>query len=338
MRFEELRLHAHLVLPAADYRRNRAAWLEARRHGLGASDTAAILGLSPYRTPLQVWLDKTSTLPVEDVSPSEAAEWGTELEAVVARKVATRHPHLGKLEPTPGLLAHVDHPWMFATVDRLLLQRRALPPHVDGILEVKTVSERGYKDRWIDGYPPKDIVVQVQQQLAVTGLATAWVAVLVGGQRMPDPIRIDRDDDLIARITSEGRDWWHRHVVGGEFPEPTFADGPTLLALFPGDVDLDPVVADEDTAGWMRILLAAREAKKASEAAATEALVHVQAAMGDATTLIDEDGEPLATWRPRTTNRVDLDLLRQTHPQIAEACTRPTSTRVFLPVIPKESL
>ena len=36
----------------------RRAWLEARRSGVGASEIAAILGLDPFRGPLDTWLSK----------------------------------------------------------------------------------------------------------------------------------------------------------------------------------------------------------------------------------------------------------------------------------------
>src|SRR5690606_7815110 len=128
----------------------RRPWLEARRRGLGASDTAAILGLNPWATPLQVWQEKVDTSAPADEPVSEAAEWGSILEAPLARQTVARHPELGKLVPSPGLLQHPDHPWMLATIDRGLTPRGG-DGTVTAILECKTTSEQAYKHHWIDG-------------------------------------------------------------------------------------------------------------------------------------------------------------------------------------------
>jgi putative phage-type endonuclease len=194
-------VHGKLLIPAKSYARNRSPWLVTRRTGIGASDMAAILGMNPWRSAVDVWFDKMSTEKVTDSMPSEAAEWGLALEDSVARRVVKRHPELGKLVPSPGLLAHEDHPWMLATVDRLLAKRLVRPLHVDSALEIKTVSPASFEESWHPehpehdrpDWPPWSVQVQVQQQLAVTGLPFAWVAVLVGGQRMPAPYRIERD-------------------------------------------------------------------------------------------------------------------------------------------------
>ncbi len=234
-----------IVLPAEEYRRNRKAWLEARKAGLGASESAAVLGVDPWRTPLDVYLEKVNP-EVRDENVSEAAEWGSAIEAVVARKVGTRHPKLGRMIPTPGLCAHPQHPWMLATPDRLLVDRQS---GREAVLEIKTTDGRN-KPLWDDG-PPERVQVQVQQQLAVLGLEVGYVAVLFGGREMPDPYEIKRDDEVIDQLITLGASFWRDHVLAQIPPEPRIGDDGNLLAMFPGDELLDAYVADDSLAALL---------------------------------------------------------------------------------------
>lgn len=323
-------LGGELVLPARDYARTRLPWLEARRAGLGASETATVLGLNDWSTPYAVWASKVSAVAADD-DASEAAEWGNALEAVVARKVSTRHPDLGKPAPTPGLLRHPDHPWMLATLDRLLVERGKADPAALAVLEVKTVGEWMYRARWIDGVPPAHIQVQVQQQLAVTGLARAFVAVLVGGQMMPDPYPIERDERVIGQLIEYGGAWWSEYVEGGKRPDLTFADRSALAALYPGDLDAEALVADPDTLAAFARFMDARRRESEAKAEKEAALFEVQRRMGDATRLVDDDGRLLATWNPTSTKRTDTTALKKAHPAIVAEFTTEQPGRRFLP-------
>ena len=47
--------------------KDRVEWLEARKDGLGASDAAALLGLSPWKTNVQLWEEKCGLVIPEDI-------------------------------------------------------------------------------------------------------------------------------------------------------------------------------------------------------------------------------------------------------------------------------
>lgn len=324
-------LGGELVLDARNYSRSRIPWLKARKSGLGASETAAVLQVNDYKTPLQVWLDKTSSAAVKDEHVSEAAEWGSALEAVVARMVSRRHPELGKIAPTPGLLRHPSHPWMLATLDRLIVERRKASPRVLGALEVKTTSLANYHARWADGLPPLSIQVQVQQQLAVTGLDYIWVAVLVGGQQMPKPVRIERDERVIEQLVTYAGMWWEEHVVRGVRPEPTFGDRGHLRLLWPGDLDAEAVTADDRLLNAHGRLVDARRRKAEAEVDEERAVFELQTALGDSTILRDPSGTVLATWKPQIRRRIDAKKLRRYYPHIAKQVEKADTNRRFLP-------
>lgn len=322
-------LGGRLVLPAAAYRRNRGLWLKARRSGLGASDTATILGLNSWGTALEVWQEKTSTLPPDDSDLSDAAAAGNMLEHPVAVGTVKRWPHLGKLAPTPGLLAHEEHPWMLATLDRLLVER-GRGGRLLSILEVKTTSDRNYRARWIDGLPPAAIQVQVMQQLAVTGMPFAWVTCyLRDSGKFTDPVRIERNEDVIGQLIHYGGMWWHDHVVRGVRPEPTFGDLRQLGDLWPADAAADAITAGPELEQVVADLIDAKRRKAVAEAAEDLAAFKLQTAMKERTGVVDAAGELLVTWKPQTSRRLDQKALKAARPEIAAEFSPAKVSRVL---------
>lgn len=91
-------------------------WLQARRGGLTGTDIGALLGLSPWRSALDVWLSKQDDHVAEEVG--EPARWGTLLEPVVRDHYAATHPGT-VVETVPGLLAHPDQQLLRGSLDGL---------------------------------------------------------------------------------------------------------------------------------------------------------------------------------------------------------------------------
>ena len=161
-----------LILPAdAD----RAAWLTARRQGLGSSDMAAVLGISRYGNALSVYHDKTGGLPLEG-DDSEPALWGRAIEDTVAREWARRNRSVVR---RVGLVANVDRPWQMCTLDRRVLEC----PLADGrercAVEIK--CRAAFKaGQWRTGCPD-DVLAQTLWQADVCGYDHIHVGVLIGG-------------------------------------------------------------------------------------------------------------------------------------------------------------
>ena len=99
---------------------SRDQWLAVRKGGIGSSDAAAAVGLNPYRSQLELWMEKTgrdATLPKAD--PGDEASpmyWGTLLEPIVAAHYTKRTGH--KVRRINAVLQHPQEPWMLANVDR----------------------------------------------------------------------------------------------------------------------------------------------------------------------------------------------------------------------------
>lgn len=217
-----LRLVSTKELPRRD-------WLAVRKRGIGSSDAAAAVGLNPYKSQLELWLEKTGRdagLPKTDPQDEESpAYWGNVLEPIVAWHYSKRTGNAVLQHPDPEL------PWMLANIDREVIGTEDVQ-----ILECKTAGINGAR-LWKEGVP-EYVVLQVMHQLAVTGKQAADVAVLLGGQTL-EIHRIERDEQMIARLIELERQFW-QHV---ETDTPPPADGTAsaesaLRCLYPEDNSL----------------------------------------------------------------------------------------------------
>ncbi|WP_319749885.1 lambda-exonuclease family protein [Pseudomonas aeruginosa] len=211
---------------------SRDEWLSVRKHGIGSSDAAAAVGLNPYKSQLELWLEKTGRdagLPKSDPNDEESPTyWGNILEPIVATHYTQRTGN--RVRRINAVLQHPDPKldWMLANIDREVIGASDVQ-----ILECKTAGINGAR-LWKDGVPVY-VQLQVMHQLAVTGKQAADVAVLLGGQHL-EIHRIERDDELIARLIELERDFWS--YVQRDTPPP--ADGSdsaeqALRCLYPQD-------------------------------------------------------------------------------------------------------
>lgn len=295
---------------------DRTQWLEVRKGGIGSSDAAAAVGLSPYKSQLELWLEKTGRQPLigEHEGMDDPRFWGTLLEPYVAAAYQQRTGR--RVRRLNAVLQHPSLPFMLANIDREVVGC----PDVQ-VLECKTAGEFGSR-LWKDGVP-EYVILQVQHQLAVTGKAAADVAVLLCGQRL-EIHRIDRDDDIVSRLLIlESRFWVH---VESDTPPP--ADGSESAAralrhLYKGnDTTLDFTEDAELSAAFDSLSALEREvATKEGEAERLRQVI--QQAMGDASKAIFVNG--LATFkRAKDGARLNSKALAQDHPDLAARYTTAT--------------
>ncbi len=279
---------------------NRATWLTLRRTGIGSSDMAAVLGMSKYRSELDVYLDKIGATPLDSDDAGEAARWGNLLEHVVAQEWATRHNVAVR---RVGTVAHVDRRYLLCDLDRMVT---GCPDHKRCALEVKTRS--AWKaDEWKDGAIPEDVEAQTMQQLAVTGLEAVHVAALVGGQRLESRL-VTPDADYIADLFAVADSFWNDHVTPQIAPTISSLE---LLEDYLKRLTPDkgtPIELDGAEAARVRDLTAAILAGERAEAEADAAKLELKALIGeDATDLVleDDDGKlvPWWTWRSQALPR-----------------------------------
>lgn len=177
------------AMPLETYRRE--AWLQKRMSSVGSSDSPAIVGLSRWKTPLHIYLEKTGEL--QPQRPNQAQKSGLLLENVVAAMYEEQTGNVVQMPDCPHYTSPTKS-FMAATLDRTT--------KVDGewgILELKTArTAEGWGVEGSEDIPP-DYYCQVQHQMYVTGYRFAMVAALIAGQDLK-VYRIRYDDDYAHRL------------------------------------------------------------------------------------------------------------------------------------------
>lgn len=184
-----------------------AEWLAYRLDKRNASESAAVLGLSPWTTPYQLWLLKTARA---ESKATMAMQRGTDLEPAARRAY----------EDESGLV-----------MQPLVLEAGVYSASLDGqtldgdlILEIKCPLRGMRSDLWQDvaaGQVPEHYMAQVQHQLMVSGAAKAHLWVFDGDRGLLHTIQ--RDDDLMARVCAAW-DAFQSFLDSGTPPPLTDAD------------------------------------------------------------------------------------------------------------------
>ena len=164
---------------------NREEWLRARGAGIGASDAAAVLEISPWVSKVQLWEEKTGRRKPKDLSGVPAVMRGIAEEPIIRAQFIQDHPEFLVDHHEFDILSLKRKPFINATLDGELLYMgpsydlylRGLEPGMRGVLEIKTgsYSTQKYLDAWTGSVVPKFYFSQVCQQLLVTGWDFAWV-------------------------------------------------------------------------------------------------------------------------------------------------------------------
>lgn len=305
---------------------SREQWLEVRGRGIGSSDAAAAVGLNPYKSMLELWLEKTGQAPKE-VEPADddsaLTYWGTLLEPIVAAHYTRKTGN--RVRRVNAVLAHPQQPWMLANIDREVVGA----PDVQ-ILECKTAGLNGAR-LWKDGVP-EYVQLQVLHQLAVTGKRAADVAVLICGQELRIH-RIERDETMIAQLIELERAFWQlvtdKVAPAGDGSES--ADR-ALRSLFPRDAGATVVfTGDPQMEAAFQELLQVRAALEEQERRANALKQAIQQRMGDASKALF--GAGVVTWkRTADVKRFDTDRLAREHPEVFSAygSTKPGSRRFVI--------
>jgi len=284
---------------------SRADWLAARQTGLGSSDAPVILGLSPWKSPLELYAEKLQIVEASQAE-NEAMEWGHLLEPVVAQKyqVVTGRAVRVLSGPPFTLYRRTDLPFMLATPDGLT---SALEKPGEAVLEIKTTGRLATD---ISEEIPLLFNVQIQHQLAVTGLQWASLALLVGGQRFLW-CDVERNERFIAVLIEKEMAFWNR-ITQHEPPAPDSSERTreVLAKLYPKDTGIT-IALPPDAAEWdfRRIHAKDEIARWYKELTETENLL--KAAIGEATEGMLPDGTAY-TWKasPRKGYTVEATTVR----------------------------
>jgi putative phage-type endonuclease len=199
------------------------AWLSFRTEGVGGSDMSTILGFNTYKTPYELWLEKTGRQEPEDISGRWAIIKGNALEVELRRRFRQLHPEFQVIDGTDISLVSDAHPVMHASLDGFIYDEAS---DSWGILEIKTANANRGRTDWHNDegelIAPDYYMAQVTHYMAVTGF-TWGVFYADIGESEPVEVRFERDEDDIHAVIKAAEDFWG-FVTRDEMPTLTGAD------------------------------------------------------------------------------------------------------------------
>ncbi len=208
-------------------------WLEARRHSIGGSDAAAIVGLNPYTSRYELWADKLGRLPPKE--ENEAMRIGKDFEDYVAKRFCEATGK--KVRRERNIIINTDFPFAHANVDRMIIGEKAG-------LECKTTSVLNLK-KFNDGNYPPVYYVQCQHYMMVTGLPKWYLAVLILGKEFLW-FEIPRCETDIEALATAEKQFWEYVKAEKEPPvDGTASCSNAIGILYPDsedtEIDLTPL-------------------------------------------------------------------------------------------------
>jgi putative phage-type endonuclease len=253
----------------------KAAWLEKRKHYITGTDAAKLLGLSPFGSIFDVWLDKTGQ--AHEVAQSAAMRAGTAFESAILKMYA---------EDTDAKLEHVDG-YTLVTCDKY----PRLGASLDGwnhslACPVDAKNIRWKDEKWGDAWTsdfPDYYKTQLQVQMMVTGAKFAHLAVMFSGQDF-NIYTMEYDEELAQKIVDASEAFWP-YVENSEMPEASGSESTSAyikehFAEGTPDKEKEP---DEELAKNVEVYVKASDEEKAAKAQKDEAGNRIRVFMGEAT-------------------------------------------------------
>lgn len=294
-----------------------ADWLEYRKQGIGGSDASVVCGINRYKSPVELWLEKTDQLPAQEAG--EAAYWGTQLEPFV-RAEFTKRTGI-EVRQMHQILQSAEYPFMLANLDGIC----EVPDVGTCIFEAKTAS--AYKaNEWEDAILD-EYALQLAHYMAVTGYVGAYIAVLIGGNTFKWRF-VERDEELISMLIELEADFWT--YVQNSTPPPmdgSNASKDFLAEHFPYSDPKSHIILPDTAAGLL-----------AQYNEACEQLVIVTGQKQKAENLLKEmlgknevgtSGDWIVTWKSVFQERLDSKTLKAEHPTLYKKYVNKTAYRRF---------
>ncbi|MBO3445852.1 lambda-exonuclease family protein [Clostridium sp. CCUG 7971] len=295
-------------------------WLEKRKCGIGGSDAASVLGLSPYKSSMSVYMDKIAQnyyADKEDINEevNYRMELGNKLENFVASEFTLKTGK--KVRNINGILKNDKYTFAIANIDRAVIGEKAF-------LECKVTNT--YSKKLWQKEVPIHYQIQCHHYMAVTGATHCYVAVLIGNEEFVIH-KLDRDKDLINQIMDLEKMFWDKCVIGGELPTPDGSDdyGEVLQYLYKDSIDEELILFEkeellnryDEVCGLIKDL--------DSEKKTIEQYLKLQMKDYEIAYL----GDRKITWKKQTRSSLDSKRLKKEHPEIADKYMKTTTSRVF---------
>jgi len=286
---------------------------------IGASEIAVACGVSPYSTPLELFLQKRGEMTKEfSDEQQERMAFGLKLEPVILEAYAGRTGYT--VDAEQPMCFHPEHSWMAATPDGIAYGWPDDPNAPCVGLESKATSWRMFdatgesQDAFgADGTDqvPAMYVMQTQQQMAVCGFDRVDMPVLFDGSKLRI-YHVDRSETIIEAIVAAGSELAER-ILNNDPPPPDYGHARTqeaIQALYGFDADADPMELDEDADMWTWQVKEMTAQIKEVEKRKAELQNRILAAFCGASKAVLPNGETLSRTQIAETYVTDDDVLR----------------------------
>lgn len=130
--------------------KDRAEWLKNRTR-IGGSDASAVIGMNPYKTNVELWLEKTGQITPVDISDKPFVKYGTEAESLLRELFKLDFPQYQVFYEENNLFLNDKYPWGHYSADGWLTDQDGRK----GILEIKTteILQSMQKEKWNQRIP-----------------------------------------------------------------------------------------------------------------------------------------------------------------------------------------
>ena len=191
---------------------NEDDWHELRAKRIGGSDIGAIIGVNPYKSIVDVYVDKTEG---SNFKGNELTHWGHMLEGTILKEFSNKHKELIVYEVPYSVV----NDFLIANLDGALKDKKTGDY---GVLEIKTTSIWNKKE-WEEDTIPQSYYAQVQHYLMLTGYKFAYIAVLIGGQQYKE-FKIERNEEDINLIRNKATEFYQENLLKKIPPLPDGSD------------------------------------------------------------------------------------------------------------------
>lgn len=194
---------------------DRESWLQGRTAGLGASNAAAAVGMSKWRSNVELFQLITGKKTGGELIGNTAVEFGVKAEPILREMFKLKHPEYTVEYHQYDILSQSEVPWLKATLDgQLVTDTPRRFGQNKGILEIKTATLKTKQqwDEW-NGKMPQHYYIQCLHQLLATGWDYVWLFALLMGNSGDWTLReflVERDDveDDLAWLLAEEKKFW----------------------------------------------------------------------------------------------------------------------------------
>lgn len=296
----------------------RQEWLTERQKGIGGSDAAAVIGVSPWKSAAQVYMDKVEPIAEEDEAKvSERLRIGHDLEAYVAKRFMEETGK--KVRRCNYMLHHPEHEFLLADIDREIVGENAL-------LECKTTNSYAAGE-WVDE-PPEHYQMQCIHYMMVTGVDRVYIAALIGNERFVWFV-LERDEEAIAALMQAEIAFWRDNVEARVCPPPDGSNAYSeyLKARYPQD-DGGQMTLSVDGESALVGYLAMMESRKKLDESIELYRQQIEAEMGEAQIAHTLSGHKV-TWKTQSRTTIDAKRLKKELPGVYDTFAKESTSRVF---------